>query len=234
VSNPFRRQRQPLERLVGARARTLAGLLCCALLACGDGGGSAADVDGSVGGDAAPGLADGPTNRVSCTRTLGTALGTGFGRLDGYLATVLAPGHVACPSDTDHVHLQVRSLGATYDVAITAVDLNGVSVDFLARDAPLPAGAWAEGWHSGVSLDYVQLGLHDTDFQTTPKDALVQQVDAELAAANHVSIFSTAYPDHTGAHKVHRNGGGEDGALIVNPTGATARLLLFHFATQSF
>jgi hypothetical protein len=221
-----------------ARARpAAAGLLLLALLGCGGAGPDGTPDAGSAPStsDAGPATSpDGTPTRVACTSHLGTGLTTAFGRLDGFLVAVLPPGHQGCPSDTDHVHLQVRMAGETYDIAITAVDTNGVSVAFLEKDLALPGGAWSEGWHPDVHLDYVQLGLHDADFTPTPKADLARAVEVALQQANHVSIFATGYGDRTGAHKVHRNGFGTDGALIIAPTAATSHALLFHFATQRF
>ena len=213
----------------------LVGLLCAITFgACGssnstvsDGGDASTDTDGAL-----PST-DGTPVRSSCQSSFGSALGTGYGRLDGILTAIVPPSHHGCSADSDHLHLQVKAHGALYDIAITATD-NGASVYFAERDRPLPGPAWAEGWQSGVTLDYVQLGLHAADFVPVPETTLVANITAELAEANHVSVYSTAYPDHSGAHLVHRNGAGEDGALVLRPTDGTSHLLMFHFATQSF
>ncbi len=181
---------------------------------------------------------DGVPSRPPCTGNLGTALSEAFGRLDGYLVAVVAPGKQrGCHGDTGHLHLQVKSNEATYDVAITLVsDQAQANVDvFLAeKDAPMANGAWAEGWHSGVHFDYAQnLGLHAANFNEMQKEPLLQRLQAAVATANHISIYATGYgPD--GAHKVHRNGGGEDGAIVLQPTSAKPHFLAFHFANQSF
>ncbi len=177
---------------------------------------------------------DGTPTRWPCQESFGSALGDGFGRLDGIVYAVVLPSHRGCRSDADHVHLQVAASGARYDVAINVSDTNGSQVSYLARTQAAPGPAWNEGWQVGVSLDYAELGLHATDFVATAQPALVDLVAAELASTNHVSVFATAYPDHSGAHLVHRNGTGFDGALVLRPTETAARLLMFRFAAQIF
>lgn len=248
------RPRSPLSR----RANPYAACLIAGLVGCGmpstpdestssgapDGGDATGSPTGRpAGGHAtgspdagvvAPANGDGTPVREPCVESLASGLTTAFGRLDGYLVAVLSPGHHGCHSDSDHIHLQVKVSGKIYDIAITAVDTNGSAVDFLERDLALPDGAWSEGWHTNVHLDYTQLGLHDADFTATSKADLTTRVEHALQTANHVSIFATGYSDRTGAHKVHRNGGGADGALIIDPTAATSHALLFHFETQRF
>lgn len=184
--------------------------------------------------DAAVAPGDGTPSRWPCQESFGSALSDGFGRLDGIVYAVVLPSHRGCRSDADHVHLQVATSGARYDVAINVSDTDGSQVSYLARTQAAPGPAWNEGWHGGVSLDYAELGAHAPDFVATTQAVLVDLVAAELATTNHVSVFATAYPDHSGAHLVHRNGTGLDGALVLRPTEPTARVLMFRFAAQSF
>lgn len=70
---------------------------------------------------------------------------------------------------------------------------------------------------------------HSPAFATTNASALEQK----LASVNHVSIFATGYgPD--GAHLVHRNGGGHDGAVVLWPLSDSPDFLVFRFSTQPF
>jgi hypothetical protein len=56
---------------------------------------------------------------------------------------------------------------------------------------------------------------------------------ADLANANHISIYGTGYgPD--GAHLIHRNGGGHDGLLITQPLSTPSHARLFSFSSQAF
>lgn len=191
--------------------------------------------DSSIAGDAAVSPSgDGAPMRKACTKQLANKLGASFGRLDGYLTAVIAPASQGCFSDADHVHLQVETADGRYDIAVNVNDTQGPDVQFKTLDVTLPGGAWSEGWHNGDSLDYAKLGVHATDFTAMPAQQLADRVASELATANHVSVFATPYSDGTGGHDVHRKTGGNDGALVVRPTDATAHLLLFHFASQSF
>jgi hypothetical protein len=199
---------------------------------------SGARAPGSDAGSPGQPSADGTPMRQTCTTAFGSALTSNFGRLDGYLVAIVAAGHHGCNSDQDHLHLQVSAAGAVYDVAVTLVSTQstGMPEVFLAeKDAPLGNGPWAEGWHSGTErFDYVSnLGLHASDFTATPAAALATKLEGSLGTVNHISIYATGYGP-TGAHKVHRNGFGFDGALVLQPTSATPHVLAFHFSTQPF
>jgi len=182
--------------------------------------------DGSVFGfDAAPDPTDGTATRKACTNTLGNALSTFHGRLDGYLVSIVPTTEHTCNGDSTHVHLQVVMNNAAYDVA---VNVDGLEANL---SHAMVDGAWAEGWHTtGVGLDYpTTLGIHSTAFATTNAQSLI----ASLANANHISVFGTAYgPD--GMHLIHRKGNGNDGGIIVNPLGATPHYFVFRFDTDTF
>jgi hypothetical protein len=184
-----------------------------------------------AGPDAGP-QDDGTPQRIACTGGLGHGLTAVHGRLDGYLVSIVPVGAHGCNGDSTHVHLQVSAQGGTYDVAVNVSD--PADVDFLAKDMALPDGPWSEGWHPGQAalLDYPSLGVHDADFTPTPLAQLTAKLDSELATANHVSIFMTGY-GADGGHLVHRNGGGNDGAIVVRPLGAP-RVLMFRFSDQAF
>ena len=193
--------------------------------------GATTQQDDTVGlaGDA--GSTDGPPVRKPCTSNFGSGLAGTFGRLDGTIVAVVPTGHGACNADHTHVHLQVLSQGQVYDVAVNIDD--GY---YAERDVRLPGAPWVEGWHRGGSLDYVaDLGLHATDFNTASQSQLEQKVEAELASANHVSIFATLY-SHGGVHLVHRSKSGNpvDGAVVLDPLSPKAHLIAFHFSDQSF
>ena len=90
-----------------------------------------------------------------------------------------------------HVHLQVKANGEIYDVAVNVQD--PANVDYLAKDMPLPDGAWSEGWHPSQAslLDYPTIGVHAGDFTPTAQTDSESALDTELASANHVSISMT-------------------------------------------
>ena len=126
------------------------------------------------------------------------------------------------------MHLQIAVSGTTYDIA---VNLDAMTEEL---DAALPAGAWSEGWHEPMALDYVtNLGLHSGTFATQTADVIQQHLIAALANVNHISIFATGYGPG-GAHLVHRQGGGRDGAIFIEPLSAKAHGFVFHFNTQTF
>jgi hypothetical protein len=183
---------------------------------------------GDAGGDPSASTNDGTPNRVTCTSSFGSGLTADHGRLDGYLVAIVPAGQHGCNADSSHLHLQISMKGSTYDVA---VNLDTLEADL---DAALPGGAWSEGWHDGTRLDYpTNLGLHAAAFTATSPDAQRTRITAALATANHVSIFATGY-DATGAHDVHRQGGGRDGAIVIDPLSAKAHVLAFRFTTDSF
>ena len=174
---------------------------------------------------------DGTPMRADCTSSFGSGLtGASHGRLDGTLIAIVAPdGTHQCNADSDHLHLQIRMSGSTYDIAI-----NVAGVDVAEKDAPLLDGAWSEGWHPGAALDYpTSLGLHASDFTSIDETPLLQHLEAALATVNHISVFATKY-NSGGAHLVHRNGNGNDGALVLRPLAGPAHYIVFHFPNQTF
>jgi hypothetical protein len=175
-----------------------------------------------------PDPSDGTPTRQQCTGNFGSSLTSNHGRLDGILVSVVnIGGSHSCNGDSTHVHLQVRMGGAVYDIAVNSDTL------VAERDLALPDGAWSEGWHTSDSLDYATLGLHSSDFaMPSSPGALAMQIEKDLATANHISVFATGYGP-TGAHLVHRQGGGRDGALVIHPLSSPAHLMMFTFTTSS-
>jgi hypothetical protein len=192
-----------------------------------DAGGGAPDA--AVAGDGTP-------TRQPCTGTFGSAMTATFGRLDGFLVAIVNPNTTtSCRGDDNHIHLQVRVNGGIEDIAVNIASTTGnPDVDFRTVNAALRGGAWAEGWHPGQTLDYpTNLGATSGSFTEETPTQLTSLVDSAIASANHVSIFTTGF-DSTGGHLIHRQGGGHDGAIVINPTTASPRYLVFHFTTQSF
>jgi hypothetical protein len=188
--------------------------------------------DGAPGSpDGAPGSSgtDGTPTRKACTSSFGTALSAGFGRLDGYLVAIVPLGASGCHGDSNHVHLQVEMNSKVYDVAVN------VDGNFDEGDLALPDGAWSEGWHGSVQLDYPTLGIHSGAFQTLGLSQTAQKIESELAQANHISVFMQSYTGTdagSGGHLVHRYGGSHDGAIVIRPLDGTAHALFFDFATS--
>lgn len=177
---------------------------------------------------------DGP-----CAQTFGGALTAGFGRLDGTLRAIVRPGVEGCgPVNGSHLVLQLDVQGAPYRVVINVASDRGDDrrVRLDTRTHALPAPAFSEGWHLGVTLDYVtEFALHSTDFTPYERDALVAEVLRGARVGAPVAVYSTnggSYRDST--HLVHRNGGNHDGAVVFDPQGASPTWLLFHFVEQTF
>lgn len=188
-------------------------------------------VDASIETDAGiPTYTDGTPTRVACTSTLGRGLTPNtHGRLDGVLVAVVAANERSCPADPQHLHLQVRVSGAVYDIAVNLDGFEGET------DVPLPGGAFVEGWHPTVELEYVRdLGLRSTMLTLTNPTSIRQRVVTLLANANHVAIFGTTYPGSDGAHLIHRQSGARDGAIAVDPLAAKAHMIAFRFIDDVF
>ena len=186
----------------------------------------------AVDGDAAPmQVDDGAPMRRPCTNQFGSALSSSYGRLDGYLVAIVQPGGGGCNADSDHVHLQVLAKGAVYDIAVNVGSPGADDVRTTKRDFTfLP---WAEGWHTGVSEDYVARGVHSPDLAGQTRAQIASTLTTELATVNHISIFAVGYgPD--GAHLVHRNGNGRDGLIITEPLSRPSHARMFAFSDQTF
>ncbi|HET9625670.1 MAG TPA: lamin tail domain-containing protein [Kofleriaceae bacterium] len=189
-----------------------------------------------TGGGGGTSSGDGTATRLPCTGSFGSAMSATFGRLDGFLVSIVnINGSATCRGDNNHVHLQVQVNGKVEDIAVNVQSTTGnPDVFFRTLNAPLSGGAWVEGWHTGARFDYfTNLGVHSTSFTETPITQLQTQLDSLLANANHVSIFATGF-DGTGGHDIHRQPTSHDGAIVINPTTGSPTYLLFRFDTQSF
>jgi len=186
------------------------------------------------------GVDAGVNKAASCASVFGSGLTASFGRFDGVVTAVVRPADTQCAlPNSDHVVVQVSTDGGIYRMVVNVKsDFGDPDVRFAAISAPLLGGAWADGWHPGLTLDYPsQLMMHaDAGFTPTPMAQLIERVAAEIAVGQRISVFADSsggmYSDST--HKIHRNGNMRDGALIIDPEGALPRWLLFHFANQNF
>ncbi len=187
------------------------------------------DTDAAAGDDgASPTFDDGTPTRTECSSALGMGLSPDHGRLDGTLVSIVPEKGAHCPSDPDHLHLQIRMRGANYDIA---VNLDGFEGEI---DAPLPGIPFAEGWHP-MDMDYARdLGLHSDALTVTTPAMIRARVENQLVNANHISIFGTGYPGSDGAHLIHRKATSHDGAIVINPLAAKAHVIAFRFATDTF
>lgn len=179
------------------------------------------------------------TDIGKCVSTFGHGLTDSFGRIDGQLVAIVRPQdqHCALPN-SDHVVLEIQSMGAVYRMVVNVKSDKGTDlrVRFRELGAPLPAPAFADGWHTGLSLDYVALGAHsNSDFVPMDMQPLVTRVVGDLRIGMPVSVYATSGNGITdSAHLVHRVNGSTDGAIVVDPTSTSPTFLLFHFAEQAF
>jgi hypothetical protein len=200
-------------------------------------GGAATGGSGGAGSGGAGGAVDKAADCVDGEEDLGTSLTSAFGRLDGTVLAVVKPTDTGCylPND-DHVVLQVLWNGKAYRMVINVLSTFGDPDVFYLVHPGEPEGlVWEEGWHPGITFDYViDLGIHAGVFTPFPMLELSDQIADQITLGQKVSVFaeSDGYP--SSAHKIHRNGGGHDGAIVLDPGTVGSRVLLFHFANQSF
>lgn len=174
-----------------------------------------------------------------CAATFGSALTAPYGRLDGTVLAIVVPGNEACAKPNgDHAIVQLSMGGEAYRVVINVESDRGDDSKVRVRELShaLLGPAYAEGWHTDASLDYVaDLGLHSTDPEWSAEDlpTLVKTIEDALVLDETASAFvSTSGGDSS--HLVHRNKAGRDGALVLGANGPSPRWLVFHFATQEF
>jgi hypothetical protein len=176
---------------------------------------------------------DGTPMRLPCTNQFGTALTQVFGRLDGFLVAIVAPGGGGCNADSSHLHLQIRASGSIYDVAVNVGSTGMEDVHTTTRELTMPGPAWSEGWHPGLTDDYVALGVHAPDLVLETRAQLTSEVTADLASANHISVFATGYGG-AGVHLVHHNGSNRDGLVVTRPLSNPSHARMFSFSNQVF
>lgn len=222
-----------------------AALACSSAASSSDGGTTEADSatpEADAEADAAPAPGDASDAAVdkaaTCASSFGSALTKGFGRVDGTVVAIVKPTDTKCalPND-DHLVVQVRMNGAVYRMVVNVQsDRAGQDprVSYLEKDVALPAPAWSEGWHTGVSLDYVKdFGAKAADFAPFAMAELSDKVAAVIPLGAKVSVYSDT-SGGASTHLVHRNDGAKDGAIVLSPDGPTPRALLFRFSNQDF
>jgi hypothetical protein len=168
-----------------------------------------------------------------CADTFGDGLTAAFARLDGTVLAVVGPTDTQCtlPND-DHLVIQVTMGGEVYRMV---VNVDGVF--YAETGAPLVGPAWAEGWHTGVALEYDDtLDMHSDAFVYYPMAELVELVTDAIELGAPISVYAESSGGEfaSSAHLVHRNNSKPDGAIALDPLSANPRLLLFRFSNQSF
>lgn len=205
----------------------------------GAGGGGTAGAGGAGGSGGATTTApvDKAADCIDGEEDLGKSLTSAFGRLDGTVLAVVQPTDTECflPND-DHVVLQVLWNGEAYRMVVNVMSGFGDPDVHYGLLDQAPAGiVWEEGWHPGVSLDYVNdLGVHSGELTQYPMLELSQKMADEITLGQKVSVFAHSDNNPSSTHKIHRNGGGEDGAIVLDPDSEAPRTMIFHFANQAF
>jgi hypothetical protein len=182
-------------------------------------------------------ICDYPENKAAlCAAEFGQGLTAGFGRLDGVVWAVLNVTDSQCPRpNSDHVIVQVVAEGRVYRMVVNVQsDRVGADPRVALFETPVAALDYAEGWHTGVRFDYAaDANAHSADFTFADMTTLSNDVVARIPIGARISVFAHTSGGDS-AHKVHRNASGQDGAVVIDPTGPDARALLFRFANQSF
>jgi hypothetical protein len=210
-------------------------LACFLLVACGKSP-AVTDPDANVPVDGEPVDVMHLDKSAGCVGTFGNSLTEGFGRLDGTIVAVLAPGNTTCPRPNDtHLILEVRTGGDVYRmVAAMQSSFGNPDMAVIERPSALVGPAWSDGWHPGIPLDYVaDLGLGRNDLVEHAMLDLADVVTAPLEIGARVSVFATVEDSDSSAHLVHRNFAGADGAIVIDPEGSP-RYLALRFDNQLF
>ncbi len=193
--------------------------------------GSTATATGAGGAGGAP-----VDKAAGCVGTFGQALTSAFGRADGTVVAVVKPTDTQCPQyNGDHVVLEIAMNGADYRMVVNVQSTIGdPRVQYLALDHAMPAPAWSEGWHTGLALDYIaDFGVHGDAFTPLVMADLSNKIADAITIGQKVSVYSQS-SGGASAHQIHRNDGKVDGAIVLDPDGATPKALLFHFGDQTF
>ena len=157
----------------------------------------------------------------------------GTGALEGTLVALVPPGHKSCPSDPDHLHLQVAVGTKRYDVAVAIDSSFAAPLAIYVQKRPLSVLP-PDGW-SGALFDYEKdIAVPSADYKALTRDAMLARLQAELANAARVRIYGRTYLDKTGLHNVHRNGRGADGVILIHHIDGGDRAIALRFANDVF
>lgn len=199
-----------------------------------DGGPVVVEPDAGV--DAGP--VDAGNKADGCAASFGSAFTNAFGRADGIVTAVIPPAWQCPLPNGDHLVIQISIDGGIQRLVVNLQSSFGdPNIRYRTMSAPLPAPAYAEGWHPGLMLDYPTLGLHsDAGWEALPLEQVAARVYDAVPLGAPLSVYSTSSGGTYAAssHLIHRNGQQNDGAIIVDPLGAQPTWLLFHFANQAF
>jgi hypothetical protein len=144
----------------------------------------------------------------------------------------------AMPNST-HLVVQLQVSGAVYRMVVNVLSdgRNGTDTRVRAEELhhALVGTPFAEGWHTGVALDYATtLGAHSTTgFTPYAMNDLIGWISTRLEIGAHLSAYATS-SGGASAHLVHRNVSNQDGALVIGPDSSDPVFLLFAFDGDVF
>lgn len=200
--------------------------------------GSAGALDAGDAGLLDAGVVDAGHPADGCASTFGAVFTDAFGRADGVVTAVVPPAWECPLKNGDHVVIQVSIDGGVQRLVVNVESDFGDPRVWLQRASlPLPAPAYAEGWHPGLTLDYPSLGFHsDAGWDRVNLEEATARVLELVRVGAPLSVYATSSGGSyaASAHKIHRNGRGNDGAIVVDPLGASPQWLLFRFDNQAF
>lgn len=173
-----------------------------------------------------------------CASAFGSAFTDAFGRADGIVTAVVPPAW-KCPLENgDHVVVQMRINGEVQRLVVNVLSSFGdPRIRFRTHHASLPPPVYEEGWHPGLALDFMQMGLHsDAGWEALEMEVAATRIYDAIIIGEALSVYATSSGGSfaASAHKIHRNGRNNDGAIVVAPTSSSPTWLLFHFANQVF
>ncbi|MFZ5440307.1 MAG: hypothetical protein ACOZQL_09880 [Myxococcota bacterium] len=185
------------------------------------------------------GVPDAGHKADACASEFGALFTNAFGRADGTVTAVVPPAWQCPLPNGDHVVIQVRIDGGVQRLVVNVQSSYGdPNIRFRAVEAPLPAPAWEEGWHPGLTLDYPSaFGVHsDAGWESLTLEQASARVYDAITVGAPLSVYASSSGGSyaASAHKIHRNGQQNDGAIVIDPGGAHPTWLLFHFANQTF
>lgn len=129
-------------------------------------------------------------------------------------------------------------MGGVYRMVVNVQSDKGSDrrVRFREFGSPLPAPSFADGWHTGITLNYAALGAHSSSgFEPLDMQPLIERLVGDLEIGAPIAVYATSGNGITdSAHLVHRVNGTNDGAVVVDPMSDAPTFLMFHFAEQSF
>lgn len=202
--------------------------------------------DLSTGNDVAPktaadAAAAPPSKAAACSRSFGNVLRVEYGRLDGVVSAVVKPTDTQCTQPlADRVVIEVAMSGAIYRMLVETEYMNppmgtDPRVRYLAYDSAFtPHGNWFEGWHENYNLDYsATLGIRAGMFNPVESADLVEKVVEEIRIGDKISVYTHANSSSSGEY-IRRQGGGQDGAVMLRGDTGTPRILAFYFDGQMF